>query len=164
VWKIRVYSEQSNIKYHMWLPISEFLSGETYFVKPDPDVTVCEPGNSRRAVSLSAYNPANDAFYLQASRGFTPNGMIKPDVTAPGVNIYGPLPKNNFGYMTGTSVAAAMVTGIAALFMQQYEDFYISGNSVRELLIRGAQRRGEEYPNREWGYGVVDAFESLFYE
>lgn len=164
VWKIRTYTTEPEAKYHMWLSITQFLAGETYFVRPDPDVTICEPGNSRRAVSLSAYNPVNDAFYIQASRGFTPNGIIKPDVTAPGVNLYGPLPKNSFGTMTGTSVATALTTGIAALFMQQYADYGISGNIVRELLIRGAVRRGEEFPSREWGYGTVDAYASISFE
>lgn len=164
VWKIRIYTTEHDVQYHMWLPISDFLSGETYFSRPDPDVTICEPGNSRRAISISAYNSVNQAFYFEASRGFTPNGIIKPDVTAPGVDVYGPLPKNNFGRMTGTSVAAAVATGITALFMQEYEDYIISGNSVRELLIRGAERRGEEYPSREWGYGTIDAYESISFE
>lgn len=164
VWKIRVYASESEVKYHMWLPINQFLAGETYFVKSDPDVTICEPGNSRRAISMSAYNPVNEAFYIQASRGFTPNGVIKPDVTAPGVDIYGPLPRNNFGTMTGTSVAAALTTGITALFMQRFEDYTVSGNSIRELLIRGAERRGEEFPSREWGYGTVDAYASISFE
>lgn len=164
VWKILVYTSEPEVKYHMWLPIKQFLAGETYFVKPDPDVTICEPGNSRRAISMSAYNPVNEAFYIQASRGFTPNGVIKPDVTAPGVDIYGPLPGNNFGTMTGTSVAAAVTTGITALFMQRFEDYIVSGNSIRELLIRGAERRGEEFPSREWGYGTVDAYASISFE
>lgn len=164
VWKILVYSSEPDVKYHMWLPIRQFLSSDTYFVRPNPDVTICEPGNSRRGITISAYNPVDGAFYIQASRGFTQTGVIKPDVTAPGVNLYGPLPKNNFGSMTGTGVATAFTAGIAALFMQQYSDFIISGNSVRELLIRGAERRGDEYPNREWGYGTVDAYDSITFE
>lgn len=164
VWKILVYSTEPDVKYHMWLPIRQFLSADTYFVRPDPNVTICEPGNSRRGISISAYNPVDGAFYIQASRGFTQTGVIKPDVTAPGVGLYGPLPKNNFGTMTGTGVAAAFTAGIAAMFMQQYSEFIISGNSVRELLIRGAERRGDEYPNREWGYGTVDAYDSITFE
>lgn len=164
VWKIRVYTTEQDVKYHMWLPINDFLSAETYFSRSDPDITICEPGNSRRAITISAYNSVNEAFYFEASRGFTPNGIIKPDVTAPGVDVYGPLPKGGFGRMTGTSVAAAVATGITALFMQEYSGYMISGNSVRELLIRGAERRGEEYPSREWGYGTIDAYESISFE
>lgn len=164
IWKIRVYLTEPDVKYHMWLPIRQFLSGETYFVRSDPDVTICEPGNSRGAISMSAYNPSDGAIFVQAGRGYTPNGIIKPDVTAPGVNVYGPLPRGNYGTMSGTGTAAALTAGIAALFMQQYSPYLISGNSVRELLVRGAERRGEEYPNREWGYGTVDAFNSLIFE
>ena len=164
VWKILVTSSEPDVKYHMWLPLRQFLSADTYFVRPDPNVTICEPGNSRKSTTVSAYNPSDGAFYIQASRGFTQTGVIKPDVTAPGVGIYGPLPKNNFGTMTGTGIAAALTTGIAALFMQEYSDYIISGYSVRELLIRGAERRGDEYPNREWGYGTVDAYNSLTFE
>lgn len=164
IWKIRLYASEPEVKYHMWLPIRQFLEAETYFVRPDPDVTICEPGCSRRIISMSAYNPSDNSLYLQASRGFTPEGIIKPDVAAPGVDIYGPFPKERYGTMSGTSVAAAVTTGIAALFMQQYSNYIISGNSVRELLIRGAERRGEQYPNREWGYGVVNAYDSITFE
>ncbi len=163
IWKIRVYTV-GDVKYHMWLPIRQFLTGDTYFVRPNPDMTVCEPGNSRSGITMTAYNPVAEALYLEASRGFTVNGFVKPDVTAPGVEVSGPMPRNRISVMTGTSVAAAVATGVAALFMQQYEDFIISGNAVRELLIRGAQRRGEEYPNREWGYGTIDAYESISFE
>lgn len=164
IWKIRVYTTADTVRYHMWLPIRQFLVGDTYFTRPDPDMTVCGPGNSRRAITLSAYNPVDQALFIQASRGFTPDGVIKPDVTAPGVNIYGPLPKNNYGTMSGTGIAAALVTGIVALFMQQYADYAVNGNAVRELLIRGATRRGEEFPSKEWGYGTVDAYESISFE
>lgn len=164
IWKIRVYATRSDVKYHIWLPISQFLVGDTYFVRPDPDMTICGPGNSRRAITISAYDPSDKAFFIQASRGFTPNGIIKPDVTAPGVNIYGPLPKNNYGTMSGTGIAAALTSGIVALFMQEYSEYAISGNAVRELLIRGAEPRGEEFPSREWGYGTVNAYDSITFE
>ncbi len=63
--------------------------------------------------------------------------------------------------MTGTSVAAAFVAGISALFMQEYADDGANSNTVREALIRGAVPRGEPYPNTEWGYGIVDAYRSI---
>lgn len=56
--------------------------------------------------------------------------------------------------MTGTSVAAAVTTGIAALFLQQFSVAELNGNIVPELLIRGATPRGEEYPSP--GVGIWD--------
>ncbi len=162
LWKIRVYSSENEVNYNMWLPIQQFLEGETFFVNPDPNITICDPGSSQRAVSVTAYNPVDNALYLQAGRGYTVSGFVKPDVAAPGVGVLGPLPKGRYGTMNGTSVAAAITAGISALFMQQYGS--ISGNTVREYLVRGANRRGDGYPNREWGYGTVDAYNSIAFE
>ena len=98
---------------------------------------------------------------FMAGRGFTPVGYIKPEVVAPGVELTGTYPGNRYGTMTGTSVAAAFVAGISALFMQEYADDGANSNTVREALIRGAVPRGEPYPNTEWGYGIVDAYRSI---
>lgn len=161
IWKIRASFTGSNPDYHMWLPISQFLSSEVFFLQPDPDTTVCEPGNGRNLITVSAYDVREGSLYLQASRGFTSLQEVKPEVTAPGVNLTGPYPRGRYGTMSGTSVSASMTTGICALFLQQYAFFGINGLSAKELLIRGAIPRGEPYPNTEWGYGIVNAYRSL---
>ncbi len=161
IWKVNVSFTHTAVDFHMWLPIRQFLSSDVFFLEPDPDVTICNPGSGSNLIAASAYNAANGALYLQASRGFTPRGAVKPDIVAPGVNISGPYPRNMYGTMSGTSAAAALTTGISALCMQRYRSFGISGISVKETLIRGAVPRGEPYPNTEWGYGVVNAYESV---
>lgn len=48
IWTVRVYG--TNIldgTFHLWLPIKEFLGTETYFLQPEPDVTITEPGMCR---------------------------------------------------------------------------------------------------------------------
>lgn len=93
-------------------------------------------------------------FMRRQAGGFTPNGIIKPDVTAPGVEIFGPYPREQYGTMTGTSVAAAVTTGIAALFLQQFSVAELNGNIVPELLDPGSHsaRRGVSEP----GVGIWD--------
>lgn len=44
------------------------------------------------------------------------------DVAAPGMNIYSLLPANNYGYKTGTSFAAAHVSGVAAVLFSIASD------------------------------------------
>lgn len=161
IWKVRTYFTGGTPDYHMWLPINRFLSSEVFFLQPDPDTTVCEPGNGENLITVTAYDVREGSLYLQASRGFTPLQYVKPEVTAPGVNVTGTYPRGRYGMMTGTSVAASMVTGICALFLQQYAFFGINGLSAKELLIRGAAPRGLPNPNTEWGYGIVDAYRSL---
>jgi len=82
------------------------------------------------------------------------------DVAAPGFNIYGELPGNEYGYKSGTSVAAAHVSGVAALVFSVVED--VNGNGrvndeVREAIEGSCVPIGEVGA----GKGRVDAFEAV---
>lgn len=162
IWKIETEADFDDTRFNMWLPIRDFLSSPVEFLQPDPDMTICCPGSGTYTITVSAYDVVQDALYLSASRGFTPSGMVKPDIVAPGVNIVGPFPRNQYGTMSGTGVAAAFASGVAALFMQQYG--MPSGIALREVFIRGAEQRGVPYPNTEWGFGILNAYDSLLSE
>ena len=159
--KVRTQFDYEVPNFSMWLPIQQFLEKEVVFLDPDPDMTATNPSTTPFVTGVSAYDVRDGALYLQSGRGFTPFGYIKPEVVAPGVELTGTYPGNRYGTMTGTSVAAAFVAGISALFMQEYADDGANSNTVREALIRGAVPRGEPYPNTEWGYGIVDAYRSI---
>lgn len=161
IWKIRTTADYDEPRYHIWLPIKQFLGEEVAFLEPNPNNTLCNPGTGTYIITISAYDVTEDSLYLQAGRGFTPAGRIKPEVVAPGVNITGPYPGNRYGSMTGTGVAAAFAAGIGALFFQQYREYNLNGIMLREVFIQGAKRRGESFPNTEWGYGIVDAYASV---
>jgi len=161
IWKIRTRFDYDVPNFHIWLPIRQFLTEEVVFLAPDPDTTVCNPSTGSDMISVSAYDVSDESLYLQASRGFTPLGNVKPEVVAPGVNLRGPAPRGRYVTMTGTSVSAALAAGIGALFMQQYRDYGVSGIALREIFIRGAMPEGEPFPNTEWGFGIVNAYESV---
>lgn len=161
IWKILTHFEAENPEFHMWLPIKQFLEHEVVFLEPNPDHTICNPGTGKNMITISAYDSSNGALYLQAGRGFTTVGEVKPDVVAPGVELTGPYPRGRYGTMTGTSVAAALATGIGALFMEQSGRNWITGITMREMFIQGAVPRGVPVPNTEWGFGIVDAYASI---
>lgn len=166
VWRIRVSAGGmiQNGKFHLWLPITRFLTGDTYFLEPDPYVTLTEPSNAENVITVSTYDSQNNSFYVGSGRGFTRNGRVKPDLAAPGVNI--PVRR---GTAEGSSMAAAITAGAAAQFMQwailEEHRPFVTSKEVKNYLIRGAQRSPNlVYPDREWGYGRLDlegTFEAL---
>jgi len=166
IWNFRVFpvGEFSRGTFHMWLPIRDFQSSETYFLESEPDITLTEPAMAREVISVSTYNYRNNSFYLESGRGFSREGSIKPDFAAPGVNI-----PTLYGIRTGSSLAAAVTAGGVAQFLQwavvERNSPLASSREVKNYFIKGAVRMpDEEYPNRAWGYGrlnVLGAFEVL---
>jgi subtilisin family serine protease len=167
IWKFTAYL-QGNLsgEFHIWLPMGDFISKETYFNDADIDTTVLAPGSALVPISITAYNPVGDTLYVNASRGFARNNVITPELAAPGVGYTAPTLTGEFTTYTGTSVASAHTAGIVALFL---EWGVVKGNQtsfdtleIKKYLIRGA-RRSENltYPNKDWGYGILDIFNSF---
>lgn len=169
IWRFRVYAAgRENSHFHIWLPISGFISSNTFFLKSDPNTTITSPGDAFRNTTVTTYNSANNEIYINASRGYTRNGNVKPDIAAPGVNVMAPVAgKNNeFVNATGSSVAAAHTSGLAAMLFEwgivkgNYET--MSGMQVERFLIRGvAQDSMQQYPNQVWGYGRANIYNTF---
>lgn len=64
IWTFHVSASGSlyNGNFHMWLPITEFLSTPVYFLNPDPDMTLTEPSMAPEVLSVSTYNAENNSF------------------------------------------------------------------------------------------------------
>ena len=172
IWKIQVYPSRtiSGI-FHLWLPAQGLVSPDTFFLNSDPSTTITDPGNAAFPITVSACDHTNGSLYIHSSRGYTRDGRIKPDLAAPGVDVYGPgissVP-GDFPYtrMTGSSIAAAHVAGAAACL---YSWGYVKGNepsinsrSIKAYLTLGADRIASyRYPNPEWGYGMLNLYQSF---
>ena len=168
IWKIHVYSLTNIVgRYNAWLPLKQFLSGDTYFLNSNPSTTLTEPGAAERVISVGAYNHITDASYVASGRGYTATGLIKPDFVAPGVDVYGVRAGGGYTTRTGTSVAAAHAAGAAALLLTWGVTNgnlpYMGTNEVKSVLIRGAKRENNTvYPNNIYGYGKMDVIEAFY--
>ncbi len=164
IWVFRVYSsDRISSGFHVWLPMQGFISDNTFFVRSDPYTTILSLGNARAPITVTAYNEEDGSLYLNASRGYTRTGFVKPEIAAPGVEIIGPSLDRGFTESTGTCASAAHTAGIAAMLMEWgivKENFILMNTIViKVFLMRGARRELDiKYPNRDWGYGILDIF------
>lgn len=150
--------------FHMWLPIEAFLEHPVTFLTPTPDTTLTEPSNASQVITISAYNSYDDSWYAPSGRGYTRSGSIKPELSAPGMQI-----PTILGEQSGSSLAAALAAGCVAQFL---EWAVVRGNApavdsrgTKSYLIQGASRpEGIIYPDRRWGFGRINisgTFETL---
>ncbi|MBE2186156.1 MAG: S8 family serine peptidase, partial [Rhodothermales bacterium] len=100
---------------------------------------------------------------------FSNYGKADVDVFAPGVDIYSTLPGNTYGPQQGTSMAAPVVSGVAALVWSYYPTLTV--DQLRTVLLASARR----FPNMTFTHddvrgpltsfsvtgGVVNAYEAL---
>ena len=141
--------------FHLWLPNRSFIPEDTYFLRPDPDTLITDPGNATYPITVGAYDHTTGGIYIHSSRGFSRSGVIKPELAAPGV-----------GTLTGTSAAAAHAAGAAAILLNwgilQGNDPYMNSSTIKTYLIRGADRNpSRTYPNREFGYGTLNLYQAF---
>ncbi len=82
------------------------------------------------------------------------------DIAAPGNTIWSTFPTGNqYGDMTGTSMAAPMVTGIAALIMSKYPNESIA--EVKERILNSNIRKLDNWTDKVQSGGIVDAYTAL---
>ena len=150
----------------MWLPMTEFLENEVFFLESNPDYTITEPGSTLSGMTVAFYNGDNNSIDIQSGRGYTRGNRVKPDFAAPGVNVTGAVARNQFATRTGSSIAAGITAGAAALMMEwvvyRLQQKTIDSTQIRNLLVLGTDKRpNEEYPNREWGYGALNVYNTF---
>ena len=101
-----------------------------------------------------------------SSWGPLPSLSLKPEITAPGGNIYSSLPFAQYGYMSGTSMASPYLAGVAAAALE-YVNTLMPGASdtdkqilVNRLLMSTANvlydEEGVAYSPRKQGSGMVN--------
>lgn len=144
--------------------------------------TIDFPGNVYTIFSVGAIYQKNDRSHNKQNRidiapfsggaSLLPIGetlattLTKPNVVAPGVNVYSCVPskgllfrKHPYNYMNGTSMAAPHVAGVAALLKAAHPGKDLS--RIQEVLESSAfhPKGGTDYDN-VWGKGLIQPFKA----
>ena len=94
----------------------------------------------------------DDDLHPTSSRGPTRDRLVKPDLLAPGTKIISIRPGGGYRSLTGTSMAASLVSGAIALILEK--DPRLRPDQVKKLLTKNARPLAlEKY---EQGAGVIN--------
>ncbi|MEJ2216660.1 MAG: S8 family serine peptidase [Gemmatimonadota bacterium] len=204
-WLIRVHGDGlapgSTGPYHVWLsfPGLPIPPGRVQFAGGSNAYVVGAPATADRVIAVAAYAARHEWTTLGGQRASFPyqeplgdiaffsspgprrDGVLKPDVAAPGEVVISSLARHatlwtqDLKFLIeadsvhagsyGTSMAAPAVTGTVALLLQLQPD--LTPEAARELLVRSARQdqftphpytgQPNAVPNAQWGYGKVDA-------
>lgn len=143
--------------------------------------TLLQTATAKNAIVVGAVN-INESMTNFSSWGPTDDWRIKPDVVAPGCKgsakpaegffsnsteyIYSTTTApNNYLGACGTSMAAPVVSGIAALLFERYKHLYPNEyplpSSVKGLIVHGAKDLNNSGPDYTTGWGLANASASL---
>ena len=142
-------------------------SGVPYAPGNDPFVITVGASDTGRSVSTR-----DDVAAPWSAYGYTLDGFAKPDVAAPGRYMVGPVPTTSTLYterpdhivvpgyveLSGTSFAAPIVSGIAALILGRHPEY--TPDRVKGALMAGAKPMPYAAPLSE-GVGEVNAIRSV---
>jgi len=114
---------------------------------------VTTPADADSIITVGALEN-NDSVAHFSAKGPTADGRIKPEVTAPGVDIWTTNSIGEYKLATGTSLAAPLVTGAAALIKQVHPE--ATAQQIRRVLMMTAS--DPTTPDTANGWGRIDAY------
>ena len=83
----------------------------------------------------------------------------KPEIVAPGENIYSTFPGGGYAYMDGTSMAGPHIAGVVALMREAAPDLDVT--TIKEVLMATAVDLGAVGDDNSYGHGFVDAYAAV---
>jgi len=123
--------------------------------------TVTEPAFFPNAFAVGALNRGADTLASFSSKGPSQN-RVKPDISAPGVNVRSTASRGGYTSMSGTSMACPHVAGVYGLLWSGHPSLKRQITKSREILTKSAKKQTSNEcssngtPNNLFGHGTID--------
>ncbi len=127
----------------------------------DFSIYINAPADGDSVIAVGAVTSNGNLAYM-SSVGPTADGRIKPDVVAMGIGVTAVNPSRNVqSYLSvnGTSASCPLVAGVCAMVLQAHPE--LGPMEVREAIRETASQN--ESPDNFMGWGLVNAYEAIFY-
>ncbi|MFH9726332.1 S8 family peptidase [Streptomyces sp. NPDC017254] len=135
-------------------PLFVIAAGNAY----DPGA-ISTPGSAEKALTVAAVDRSDARAPFSGQGPLVGNSGLKPDISAPGVNITAaasqavPGTTGMYRTMSGTSMATPHVAGVAAILKQWHPDW--TGQQLKDALM-STSKQLPDYTPYEMGTGRVD--------
>ncbi|MBT3784463.1 S8 family serine peptidase, partial [bacterium] len=119
------------------------------------------PGAYPESLAVGAVN-SQDQIARFSSRGpvnFMGKTIIKPDVSAPGVEVFSADQNGGYARMSGTSMATPHVAGVVALMLQANP--WLGPETISRVLRETSEDLGDTGKDPEFGAGRIDAYRAV---
>ncbi|RMG61521.1 MAG: choice-of-anchor D domain-containing protein, partial [Calditrichaeota bacterium] len=122
-----------------------------------PKNAIWTPVNIWATGALDGNNPALPIANFSSRGPSICDGVtIKPEASAPGVNVRSSLPGNGYGFLSGTSMASPHVAGAIALLRSVAPN--MTGTELKYALLNTARDLGAPGEDNDYGMGVIDVY------
>ncbi|MCB8966056.1 MAG: S8 family serine peptidase [Ardenticatenaceae bacterium] len=129
--------------------------------------TTGSPGDYWSSFDAAAVNVELEAAGFSSRGPADVTGILKPNISGPGVRVYSSIPGNTYAFYGGTSMASPHVAGVIALLWSakpeligQVEDtmWLLSQTATPLYTVDGCGGdTADSHPNHTYGWGLVDA-------
>lgn len=101
-------------------------------------MSITDPGNAELPITVGSTHklfPEKYGISAFSSKGPTGDGRIKPDLVAPGEEIFSAIINDEYAETSGTSAATPFVSGVAAHLIHVYPELIGQPKVIKEILI-----------------------------
>lgn len=110
-------------------------------VTGNPNISTSDPNAAPIPALFTSWGPTNEL-------------LLKPDIGAPGFEIVSTVPGNSYESMSGTSMAAPYIAGVAALYISKHGGRELHGTGFAKMLANRIVSSGTSIG---WAAGDVDS-------